>query len=415
MVIDPSQNIKEKLDVLIEDGKIKELGQDIQNEYDETIDAKEKYITPGLIDMHVHLREPGFEEKETIATGSQAAAAGGFTTIVCMPNTKPVLDCAEVIRKVLDKGKEAPIHVMTMGSITKSLEGKKLSDYTKMKEAGIVGLTDDGMTVMNARIMLEALTQAKKHDLLISVHCEDTNLTYDNSINRGAVSEKLGLIGRPNVSEDVIVERDIILAEAVGAKVHIQHISSGDSVELVRRAKNRGVQVSCEATPHHFALTENNILSHASNAKMSPPLRADRDKQAIIQGLADGTIDAIATDHAPHTEKDKNKPLLEAANGIVGLETALGVALTYLVKTEKMDIMKLIELMSLNPAKLLNLDKGTLKIGATADITIIDPHKEWIVNKNAFKSKGKNTPFHDMKMTGKAEAILVNGKYRLCE
>ncbi|MCG8483230.1 MAG: dihydroorotase, partial [Clostridia bacterium] len=393
-IIDPSQNLSETMDIWIEEGQIKELAKNISIECENIIDAEGKYVTPGLIDMHVHLREPGFEKKETIATGSEAAAAGGFTTIVCMPNTNPVLDHAEVIQAVLNKGKKAPVNVLTMGSITQSSAGKQLSDFTTMKRAGIVGITDDGMTVMNARIMYEALGEAKKNDLLTSVHCEDTNLIYDNSVNRGQVSEQLGLQGRPNASEDIMVERDILLAEAIGAKIHIQHISSGNSVELVRRAKKRGVKVSCEVTPHHFALTEKAIISNGSYAKMSPPLRADKDVQAIIKGLADGTIDAIATDHAPHTEEDKNKPLLDAANGIVGLETALGVALTYLVKTEKIDIMRLIELMSLNPAKLLNLDKGTLKVGSAADITIIDPHKQWTVNKNTFKSKGKNTPFH---------------------
>lgn len=409
-VIDPSQSLSGKYDILVEDGKIKDI-RSLSIERDCTsIDADGCYVVPGLIDMHVHLRDPGFEEKEDILTGSEAAAAGGFTSLVCMPNTKPVIDNADTIKYIQKKAEEAITNVYIMGSITKGLMGETLCDYNSLKDAGIVGITDDGMTVMNAKVMYEALKSAKESNILTSVHCEDANLVYDNSIHRGHVSSQLGLLGRPSISEDIIVERDILLAESLKARVHIQHVASKSSIDLIRRAKMRGVAVSCEVTPHHFALCDEYVLTKGTNAKMSPPLRSREDAEAIIEGIMDGTVDAIATDHAPHTEADKNKDLLDAANGIVGLETALGLALTYLVHTRKIDINKLVELMSLNPAKLLGIEKGTLKIGREADITIIHPNKKWVVDKKTFRSKSKNTPFDGMELTGKAIATIVGGK-----
>ncbi|NLK71667.1 MAG: dihydroorotase [Clostridiales bacterium] len=409
-VIDPSQSLNGKYDILVEDGRIKDI-RSLSIERDCTsIDADGCYVVPGLIDMHVHLRDPGFEEKEDILTGSEAAAAGGFTSIVCMPNTKPVIDNADTIKYIQKKAEEAITNVYIMGSITKGLTGETLCDYKLLKDAGIVGITDDGMTVMNAKVMYEALKSAKESNMLTSVHCEDVNLVYDNSIHQGHVSSQLGLQGRPSVSEDIIVERDILLAESLKARVHIQHVASKNSIELIRRAKMRGVAVSCEVTPHHFSLWDEYVLTKGTNAKMSPPLRSREDMEAIIEGIMDGTVDAIATDHAPHSDADKNKDLLYAANGIVGLETALGLALTNLVHSGKIDMNKLVELMSLNPAKLLGIEKGTLKIGREADITIIHPNKKWIVDKKTFKSKSKNTPFDGMELTGKTVATIVGGK-----
>ena len=406
-VVDPSQNINGKYDVLIEAGIITEIKNEINMSVDKTIDASGKHIVPGLIDMHVHLRDPGFLEKETIHTGAEAAINGGFTSIVCMPNTSPVIDSVETVKYIKEESKKTKINIYAMGSITKGLKGGELSDYKKMKEEGIVGVTDDGMTVMNAKIMYEGLLKAKENDLPVSVHCEDPDLVYDNTVNRGGVSKELGLEGRPNISEEIIVQRDINLAETTGGRIHIQHISAAISVELVRQAKKKGINVTCEVTPHHFSLTESAILEHQSNAKMSPPLRSENDLNAILEGLKDGTIDVIATDHAPHTLSDKNKDILNAANGIVGLETALGLAINNLLHTKVLTFPQLIEKMSKNPSDILKLNKGTLKEGSEANITIIDIEKTWTVDKTKFKSKGKNTPFDKIILKGKTEGIIV--------
>jgi len=410
VLVDPGQNLNGKYDILIENGKIRGI-RTLSIERDcVSIDAEGMYVVPGLVDMHVHLREPGFEHKETIHTGAEAAAAGGFTTIVCMPNTAPVIDDSETVKYIQKKAQAECVNTYMLGSITQKLEGEVLCDYESLRKSGVVGITDDGNTIANAKVMYEALEKAGRCELLTCVHCEDKNLVCDNSIHRGTASKQLGLSGRPSVSEDIIVARDILIAESLGSKIHIQHVSSGNSVRLIRDAKKRGVQVSCEATPHHFTLTEDCIIQQGSNAKMSPPLRSRKDVEEIKKGLKEGIIDVIATDHAPHTEEDKGQDILKAANGIVGLETSLGLAMTYLVHTGNIEIKRLIELMSLNPSELLGLNKGTLKVGKDADITIIDPHKKWTVDKNLFKSKGKNTPFHGMELTGKAVMTIVEGE-----
>ncbi|AOT69858.1 dihydroorotase [Geosporobacter ferrireducens] len=408
-LVDPSQNIDEPMDIFIEEGRIEKLEKDIDEPGCDVIDARGKYVTPGLIDMHVHFREPGFEQKETIETGAMAAVAGGFSTVVCMPNTNPVIDNRKTVEFIKGKALGAACNVLMMGSITKNLDGKEKSPYAALKDGGIVGITDDGKTVMDAGVMLEAMEAAKALDLLVSVHCEDIHLVYDRSIHRGEVSEQLNLLGIPAIAEEIIIQRDLMLAETTGGRLHIQHISTKRGVELVREAKKRGVQVSCEAAPHHFLLWDEAILKYGTKAKMSPPLRTREDAEAIIMGLLEGTIDVIATDHAPHTEADKNQDLVHAANGIIGLETALGIALTVLVHQRGMSLASLIERMSCLPAKLLNIPRGTLAKGSTADITIIDMHKEWIVDENKMHSKARNMPFHGLKLRGKAVCTMVDG------
>ncbi|QZY53800.1 dihydroorotase [Crassaminicella profunda] len=414
-VIDPSQNINEPLDILMENGKIVKIEKNIPMINEKVIDASGKYIVPGLIDMHVHFREPGFEKKETIETGGLAAAAGGFTSVVCMPNTSPVIDHIDTIDYINEKGKNAACNIFMMGSITKNLEGIEMSPYKDLIKSGIVGITDDGKTVMNTRVMYEAMKEAKNLDLLVSTHCEDSNMVYDRSIHRGEISKQLNLEGIPPLAEEAIILRDIFLAEKTGAKIHIQHISTKRGVELVREAKKKGIKVSCEATPHHFTLTDQEILKKGSSAKMSPPLRTIEDVEAIKEGLVDGTIDVIATDHAPHTGEDKDKNLVEAANGIIGVETALGLALTEFVHEGKMSFEDLIKKMSYIPAKLLNIQKGTLKIGKDADITIIDLEKEWVVDKDRFYSKARNTPFDGRKLKGKAVMTIISGETKYLE
>lgn len=414
-VVDPSQNIDEPMDVAISEGKIEALAKDITGEGYHLIDARGQYVVPGLIDMHVHFREPGFEQKETIETGALAAVAGGFTSVVCMPNTQPVIDDRKIAAFVNGKAAAAACNVFMLGSITKNLDGKEKSPYEALKEEGILGITDDGKTVMDAGVMYEAMKDAAALDLLVSVHCEDANLVYDRSIHRGEVSKKLNLAGVPGVAEDLIIQRDILLAEETGAKLHIQHISTKKGVALVREAKKRGVKVSCEATPHHFSLWDEAICQQGTNAKMSPPLRSKEDMEAVILGLLDGTIDVIATDHAPHTKEDKSKSLVDAANGIIGLETALGLALTKLVHQKGMTLTTLIDKMSCLPAKLLNIPKGTLKKGSEADITMIDIEKKWRVDEKKFYSKAQNMPFGGIELQGKATATIVKGVLKYVE
>ena len=408
-VVDPSQDIDEPMDILVSDGKIESLNKSISVENCEIIDASGYYVVPGLIDIHVHLREPGFEYKETIKTGSRAAVAGGFTTVVCMPNTNPVIDSLETVAYIKEKAKEAACNIYMMGSITQGLDGEVLSNYRALKNVGILGLTDDGKTVMNSRVMLEAMEQAKELDLLVSVHCEDTNLVYDRSINRGSVSEKLNLEGIPATAEELIIHRDIFLAEKSGARLHIQHLSTKRGLELVKEAKSKGLSVTCEASPHHFTLSQEDVLEFETNGKMSPPLRTKEDVEAIKQGLLEGDIDVIATDHAPHSKSDKDKNLIEAANGIVGLETALGLTLSELVHDRGMGLSAMVRLMSYNPAKLVGIPKGTLKVGADADITLVDKDQSWTVDTMGFQSKAINTPFNLKKLRGKAILTMVAG------
>ncbi len=415
-VLDPSQKLDGVYDLLIDEGKIIELKKEIHSkDVERTIDASGKYVVPGLIDIHVHLREPGFEYKETIQTGGAAAVAGGFTSIVCMPNTNPVIDNKETIDYIYSKAEDAKSNIFMMGAITKGLDGLELCDYKMYKDNGINAITDDGKTVKNSGVMYNALKEAKELDMLVSVHCEDEDLVTEKSINKGKTSEELGLEGILPEAEEIIIERDIFLAESTGARLHVQHLSSKKGLELVKSAKARGLRVTCEATPHHFTITDEIVKTQGANGKMSPPLRSKEDVAAIIRGIIDGHIDVIATDHAPHSEEDKAGGLIKAANGILGLETSLGLATTFLIHDEGMKLYDLIDRMSCTPAKLLKLDKGSLKEGKDADITIIDLEKKWTVDKNEFKSKSQNTPFHGMDLRGKAICTIVKGaiKYSL--
>ncbi|SHJ67524.1 dihydroorotase [Geosporobacter subterraneus DSM 17957] len=414
-IVDPSQKINEPMDILVSEGKIERIEKDIDVRGCEVFDARGKYVTPGLIDMHVHFREPGFEQKETIETGARAAVAGGFSTAVCMPNTNPVIDNLKTAAFIKEKASRAACNVLMMGSITKNLDGKEKSPYRELQEGGIVGITDDGKTVMNAGVLYEAMAEAAALNLLVSSHCEDIHLVYDRSIHRGEVSKQLNLMGIPAIAEEIIIQRDLMLAEATGARLHIQHISTKKGVDLVRQAKKKGIKVSAEAAPHHFLLWDEAVLKHGTMAKMSPPLRTKEDVEGIIQGLLDGTIDVIATDHAPHTEKDKDQDLIYAANGIIGLETALGIALTALVHERGMTLTQLVECMSCKPAKLLNIPGGTLAAGSPADITIMDIHREWTVDEKQMYSKARNMPFHGLKLQGKAICTIVKGVVKYTE
>ncbi len=409
-VVDPSQDLNEIRDLLVIDGKIKQIDKNITNDDAVIVDARGKYVVPGLIDMHVHFREPGFEHKETIETGSRAAVAGGFTTVVCMPNTNPVIDSVETIQLIQKKAKSAPCNVLMMGSITQGLAGDTLSPYEQMLAHGIVGITDDGKSVEDTSVMLEALKAARALGLVVGCHCEDPKLMFDRSINMGRLSSEYGLKGIPALTEEIMILRDAFLAEETGAHVHIQHISSKRGVEIVRTAKQSGVNITCEAAPHHFTLTEDAIRSQGTNAKMSPPLRVQEDVEALKQALADGTIDVIATDHAPHTLEDKVADLVKAANGIVGLETSVGLALNELYHTGLLEMNEIVRKMSTEPARILGIDKGSLKVGSEADITIIDTEKSWCVDAAAFQSKGVNTPFQGMQLKGKAVMTMVNGE-----
>ncbi|WP_027340329.1 dihydroorotase [Halonatronum saccharophilum] len=409
-LIDPLSKKKEEKDLLIEDEKIVEIGEDLQVVGAQVIDVKGKVITPGFVDIHVHLREPGFEYKETIESGSKAAAKGGFTTIVAMPNTNPVIDNPSLVSSVLTKGKEASVNVHQIGAITKGSLGKELAEIGSMKEAGIVAISDDGHSVMDSQIMKLGLEYAKNFDLPVIVHCEDKNLAGDGAVHEGYYSTVTGLTPIPSSAEDVIVARDISLAEESGAKLHIAHISTKGAVGLVRQAKKRGVDVTCEVTPHHFSLTDEAITSFDSNTKMNPPLRSAEDVEAIKEGLRDGTIDVIATDHAPHSKEEKDVEYNYAPFGITGLETALGLVITELVKEGVLSLEKAIEKLTVGPAKVLGLDKGTLEVGKDADLTIIDLDKKWTVDPQKFLSKGKNTPFSGVELQGEVVTTIVGGK-----
>jgi dihydroorotase len=410
-IISPADGINNELDILIEDGHIKEIGENLEDCQAQVIDLKGKIVTPGLIDMHVHLREPGFEEKETIRTGTKAAAKGGFTTVACMPNTKPIIDNKAVVESVLTRAdKDAIVNLYPIGAISKESRGQELAELNKMREAGIVAISDDGNSVMNAQIMKLALESAYSLELPVIAHCEDDNLAGNGVVNQGKYSEAMGLSPIPSVAEDVMVARDISLAEATGAKLHIAHISTKGAVELVRQAKQRGVNLSCEVAPHHFSLTDQLITSFDTNTKMNPPLRSREDVAAIKEGLQDGTIDVIATDHAPHTELEKNVDYNQAPFGIVGLETALGLVLTELVEPGILTLEEAISKLTINPAQVLGINKGRITVGEVADVTVIDLRDKWRVKLDDLVSKSKNTPFVDVELMGQAVMTIVGGE-----
>lgn len=410
-VVDPSQKIDTKLDILIGDGKIVEFGNNLDNKAKKIIDLSNKIVCPGFIDMHVHLREPGFEYKETIETGSRAAARGGFTSIACMPNTDPVADNQEVIRFIINRAREERVtNVFPIGAISKGLNGEELAEMGELFESGAVALSDDGKCVQNADLMRRALQYAKMFNLAIISHCEDANLSRNGVINEGFISTKLGLTGIPKICEEVIVARDIQLAEFTRSRLHIAHISSSYSVELVRQAKKRGVDVTAEVTPHHLLLDESLAEGFDTNVKVNPPLCGEGDRFALLEGLRDGTIDCIASDHAPHSRVDKEVEFVDAAFGVVGLETSVSVILTKLVHQKKLTMRQMVEKFTLNPAKILNLDKGTLQKGKDADITVLDLERGSVIDPNLFLSKGRNTPFAGWKVKGMPVMTIIGGK-----
>lgn len=414
-VINPSTGLDEITDVLVVGGKIKKIGSIEFDETAELIDAAGLWVVPGLIDVHVHLREPGFEYKEDIESGTASAVAGGFTTVCCMPNTKPTTDSAKIVQYILKKNREkGSAHVIPVGAITVGQKGETLAPLENMVDSGAGAISEDGRSVLNARIMRAAMEEAKRLDIPVLSHCEDDELAKGGCMNEGPVSEALGLIGIPNEAEDIITARDILLARKTGCKLHLCHVSTKNSVEMIREAKKNGVRVTAEACPHHFTLTDEAVNGVDTNTKMNPPLRAKEDMEAIKMAVIDGTIDCIATDHAPHAEAEKNVSYDKAANGIVGFETALGLTMTHLVHSGLMSPMALVERMSYNPALMMGIDKGRLEEGLMADITLIDPEATYTVNKEAFRTKGRNTPYDGWTLKGKVMMTIVKGniKYR---
>ena len=408
-LIDPKSKRDEVVDILIENGKIKKIGE-INNEKDfEVIDAKGYIVCPGLIDVHVHFRDPGFTYKEDILSGAKSAARGGFTTVVCMANTKPVVDNVQTLQYINEKSKEAIINVLQLGSITKGFEGKELTNFEELLKNGAVGFSDDGLPLMDTDVLYKAMEKAKELDIPISLHEEDPKFIKKSGVNDGEIAKKLGLDGGAKIcAENIMVSRDCMLALDTGAKVSIQHISSGVAVETVRFAKSLGAKVYAEASPHHFTLTEEDVLKHGSLAKMNPPLRTKKDKQMIIEGLKDNTIEIIATDHAPHTIEEKNQPFELCPSGIIGLETSLALGITSLVKENHLSLMSLLEKMTINPAKLYNLNRGYIEEGAIADILIFDENEQWQVKD--FDSKSSNSPFIGEKLYGKVKYTISEGK-----
>jgi dihydroorotase len=408
-VIDPANHVDAVRDLIIRDGKISETPPSPKDGA-ETIDATGKVVSPGLIDLHVHLREPGRSDKETIETGTRCAARGGFTSIVCMPNTTPTADNTGTIAFIKQRAAEVGcVNVFPSGAITKELKGEELAPIGSLKRAGVVAITDDGHCVQNNELMRRAVEYAKMFDLPVMDHCQDYNLVGDGVAHEGYWSVMLGLRGWPAIGEDVIVARNILLAELTDWYIHCQHISSARSVELVREAKKRGVKITAEACPHHFTLTDESLKTYDTNYKMNPPLRTERDRQAVIEGLADNTIDCIASDHAPHCNYEKEVEFDLAPFGIIGLETELALSLD-LVHKRFLTLPQLLQKFTVNPAKLLRLEKGTLSKGADADVTIIDPTVEWIYDVQQSASKSRNSPFHGWKLRGKAVMTLVGGR-----
>lgn len=408
-LIDPKSKRDEVIDIIIKDDKIHKIGHfNESQDYKTIIDAEGKIVAPGLIDVHVHFRDPGFTYKEDIISGADSAAAGGFTTVVCMANTNPIVDNEETLEYILEESKKAKINVLQVGAITKGFKGKELVEMENLLKKGVVGFSDDGIPIRDSRLVLKAMKKARELNVPLSFHEEDPFLIGVPGVNDGSVSLQLGIKGAPNEAEDVLVARDCMLALKSKAKVSIQHISSGNSVEMIRFAKSLGANVWAEAAPHHFSLTEEAVLKHGTLAKMNPPLRTEKDRMKIIEGLKDNTIAIIATDHAPHSIDEKEREFSKAPSGIIGLETSLALGVTNLVKAGHLTIMELLEKMTINPAELYNLDLGYICEGSKADLVIFDENKEYIVP-NTFASKAVNTPFIGEKLFGKVEFTICNG------
>ena len=413
-LLDPMNNRDEICDLYVKDGKVACVGSLSSDRIPDgevtVIDASGKYVMPGFLDLHVHLREPGFEYKETIRTGTAAMAKGGFTAVCPMPNTKPATDCPEMIRRVLKIAeKDSPIHVYPVGAVTKGQMGEEMTDIAGMVKAGAKAISEDGKSVMNAELYREAMREAVKADIPVMAHCEDRNMVGKGAMNAGGKADELGIQGITNAVEDVIVARDILLAKETGARLHLCHCSTEDSVKMIRAAKENGVKVSGEVCPHHFAMTEDEIPGDDANYKMNPPLRSSTDVEELRCGLADGTMEAISTDHAPHGEEEKKKSIAEAPFGIVGSETAYALAVTHLVKKGYLTPMQLVERMSTNPCRILGVPGGNLAEGMPADITIADMDSEYQIDKNTFLSKGKNTPFDGAVVNGRVYYTIVGG------
>jgi len=411
-IIDPANGRDGVSDILIKHGKISNVAKNISKKTNKVIDAKNRIISPGLIDMHVHLREPGREDIETVASGTRAALSGGITSVACMPNTYPPIDNCGEARRLKDIIKrDAACSVFIVGAITKERSGVEITDIKAMKEEGIIALSDDGAAVQNGSIMLRALKKAAENDILVIAHCENKNISKNGVVNEGIIATKLGLRGIPRKAEYEFVERDIGLAGEAKARIHIAHVSTRESVEIIRKAKKDGIPVTAEAAPHHFSMKENACETYDTRTKMNPPLRSIEDVEAIKEGLKDGTIDTIASDHAPHGKHEKEITFDLAAFGIIGLETSLGLAIINLVDKKIISWQKLIELMSVNPAGILGLKrKGNLSVGSDADITIIDPEKEWIYTRDSIRSESKNSPFINQRFKGKVTHAIVGGE-----
>jgi dihydroorotase len=416
-VVNPTQALDGIYNILINEGKIDYFGFSEINVSPEVkiIEGDDLVCAPGFFDMHVHFRDPGQTYKEDIHSGILAAANGGFTGVVCMPNTNPPIDNPTIVEYIKSKSQNAIVDVFPAAAITKNLRGESLTSMFSLHQAGVVMFTDDGHSVMNSEVMRRAFDYSATYDFLIAQHCEDVNLTENFAINEGVVSTKLGLKGYPAVAEEIILARDIMLAEYCGnRRYHAQHISTKGSVELIRKAKDKGLRVSCEVTPHHLTLDETSVEDFDSNFKMNPPLRTKSDIDALKKGLKEGVIDCIATDHAPHSSNEKDVEFEKAPNGVVGLETALGVVLTYLYHTGDLSLNKIVELMSINPRKILNLPLVVFKEGVEANMTIFSLNDEWIVDKQFFKSKSQNTPYDGYKLKGKPRFVINNNQFFVC-
>jgi dihydroorotase len=413
-IIDPANRIDKKASLLVEKGKIQAIFTQRQKTPTLpkkllSIDLQGKWIVPGLIDMHVHLREPGEEHKETIETGTMAAATGGFTAVACMPNTNPVNDCQSVTRLILEKAEKAYSRVYPVGAISKGSQGESLAEFGEMKKAGAVAVTDDGKPVSDSQMMRRALEYASNYNIMVISHSEDFSLSRNGAMNEGFVSTRMGLKGIPSIAEEIMVYRDLALAEYTGCPLHLAHISTKESINLIRLAKQKGCPVTAETAPHYFSLTEEAVDDYNTNAKMNPPLRTQEDRDAVIGALIDGTIDVIATDHAPHSILEKDIEFDQAANGIIGLQTSVPLALA-LFRKGYIDEARLVELLSTNPAKILGVKGGSLSIGVDADIAVIDPEHQFALHKNDIVSKSKNSPFIGTKLQGKSLLTICGGR-----
>ncbi len=409
-LIDYKTNTFEKKDILIEDDKIKKINNEITEQVDKIIDCTNFNIIPGMIDMHCHLREPGFEHKETIKTGSESAVCGGFTTICPMPNTKPTPDSTIILQKIIEEAKRVNLcNVLPYASVTKGEKGEELVDFEELKKAGAIAFSDDGMPVVNSKIMREAIIQADKLGTFVASHCEEKSVA-EGAINAGNVAQQLEVGGVLPEAEEIMAAREIVISETNDVRAHICHISTKTTTNMVRDAKKRGVKITCETCPHYFTFTVDEVLKSGVNAKMNPPLREEKDRQAIIEGLKDETIDSIITDHAPHAEDEKNKGLATAPNGIIGFETALSAEIMNLIDTGDLTYLDLVRLTSYNPAQLLHIDRGTIEEGKVADITIFDPNETYMYTKDMIVSKAKNSPFIGKKLKGRVQYTIVSGR-----